>query len=299
MKLAELSRKFKSNLSDMLIGVLRKSANFELNTASLNVGEVVYLDNEKGTFESKEILVLLHGLGADKDTWIQFARYLTKKYRIVIPDLPGHGRSVQEFSIDYSVKAQAQYVSELLQILRIDRAHIVGSSMGGAIAIQLASMQPEIAASLILIDSNGAIKTPSYIAKLADEIGHNPMLEINTKDDYKNMLSLSMVKPPFVPGFMLDVLAENMKKRVRLNRKIFKDSENDSDQLSGLAKIETPSLVIWGEQDKVLHVDNVEVFSTELQNCSKVIIEEAGHVPMVEMPEVTAKHVTHFISDIG
>jgi abhydrolase domain-containing protein 6 len=160
-------------------------------------------------------------------------------------------------------------------------------------------MQPEIATSLILIDSNGAIKTPSYIAKLADETGHNPMLEINTKEDYKNMLSLSMVKPPFVPGFMLDVLTENMKKRVRLNRKIFGDSETDSDQISGLAKIETPSLVIWGEQDKVLHVDNAEVFSAELQNCSKVTIEEAGHVPMVEMPEVTARHVTHFISGIG
>jgi abhydrolase domain-containing protein 6 len=131
MKLAELSRKIKSNLFDMLMGVLRKSANFESNTVSLNVGEVVYLDNKKGTYKSKETLILLHGLGADKDTWLQFARYLTRKYRIIIPDLPGHGQSVQDFSIEYSVEAQAQCVCELLETLGIKRVHIVGNSMGG------------------------------------------------------------------------------------------------------------------------------------------------------------------------
>ena len=299
MAFAQLSKKIKRNLFNILMGALRNSSNLKLNTASLNVGEVVYLDNIKNATNAEDVLILIHGLGADKDTWLQFTKHLTMNYRIVIPDLPGHGRSIQNFSIDYSVKAQAQCLLELLQHLKIKRAHIIGNSMGGAIATKFTYMQPELVSSLILIDSYGAIKTPSYIYKLAEEVGYNPMLEINTKDDYKKMMSLAMVKPPFVPGFMLDVLTEDMKKRVRLNNKIFEDSEVDSDQIPILSKIKTPSLVIWGEQDKVLHVDSAEIFSSELRNCSKVILEKTGHVPMVEKPKVTAKHVTKFINEIS
>jgi abhydrolase domain-containing protein 6 len=171
--------------------------------------------------------------------------------------------------------------------------------MGGAIAAKLTYTHPEIVSSLILIDSYGVFKTSSYVNKLADELGYNPMLEINTKDDYKKMMSLAMVKPPFVPGFMLDVLTEDMKERVELNKKIFRDSDADSDQTPILSKIEKPSLVVWGAQDKILHVDNAEVFNKELQNCSKVIIEEAGHVPMVEKPKVAAQYITDFIHEIG
>lgn len=295
--LTELSRKLKINLFNMITRVLRNSAKFKTSTAFLTVGEVVYLDNEKSTNNSEDTLILLHGLGADKDAWLQFARYLSKNYRIVIPDLPGHGQSVQNSSIEYSVEAQAQRIFELFEYLGIKRAHIIGNSMGGAIAIKLTNMQPEIVSSLILIDSYGANKTSSHVEELTDKLGYNPMLEINTKDDYKNMMSLAMVKPPFIPGFMLDVLTENMKKRVKLNKKIFEDSETDGDQISLLARIKTPSLVIWGEQDNVIHVDDAEVFNNELQNCSKVVIEETGHVPMTEKPEVTARHVTDFINE--
>ena len=298
MKFAELSMKIKRKLFDMLMGALRNSANLQANSVSLNIGEVVYLDNIKSISKEKDTLLMIHGLGADKDTWLQFAKCLTKNYRIIAPDLPGHGHSIQDFSINYSVEAQALCILELLQSLKIQRVHLIGSSMGGAIATKLSSIQPEIVSSLILINSYGAIKTPSYIDKLADEMGYNPMLEINTKDDYKKMMSLAMATPPFVPGFMLDVLTADMKERIELNKKIFNDTEIDNDQTAILSKIKIPSLVIWGKEDKVLHVDNAEVFNKELSNCSKVILYETGHVPMVEKPKVTASHVMNFIHEI-
>ncbi|MEH6458225.1 MAG: alpha/beta hydrolase, partial [Cocleimonas sp.] len=187
---------------------------------------------------------------------------------------------------------------ELLKILKIKRAHFIGSSMGGAVATKLTYIQPEIVLSLILIDSYGTIKTPSYIHNLVEETGHNPMLEINSRDDYKTMLSLAMVKPPFIPGFMLDVLVENMKEKLVLNKKILKDSENDSDLSYILPKLKSPSLVIWGAEDNVLHVDNADVFSSELNYCRKVVIEKTGHVPMVEEPKITATHIAEFINKI-
>lgn len=291
--------KIKRRIFNFLMESLRKSANLELKTTSLTVGEITYLDNINKTDKEKDTLILIHGLGADKDTWLQFAKYLTKHYRIIALDLPGHGHSIQDISINYSVMSQAQCIFELIQHLKIRRAHIVGNSMGGAIATILTNIHPELVSSLILIDSYGAIKTPSYIFKLSEELGYNPMLEINTRNDYKKMMSLAMVKPPFVPGFMLDVLTKDMKSRVELNKKIFEDSEEDSDQTTVLSNIKTPSLIIWGAQDKVLHVDNAEIFSSKLKNCSKIIIEKTGHVPMVEQPKVTARYVKSFIHKLA
>ena len=299
MGLVNLSKKTKRRIFDFLIRSLRKSASLKIKTALLTIGEISYLDNIDYFKKGKDTLVLIHGLGADKDTWLQLAKYLTKNYRIIALDLPGHGLSTQDFSINYSVEVQAQCINELLRTLKIQQVHMIGSSMGGAIATKLTYMHPEIVSSLILIDSYGVFKTLSYVSKLADELGYNPMLEINTKDDYKKMMSLAMIKPPFIPGFMLDVLAEDMKERVELNKKIFNDTDADNDQTPILSKIKKPSLVIWGAQDKVLHVDNAEVFNKELQNCLTVIIEETGHVSMVEKPKVVAKYITNFIHEIG
>ena len=142
MELAKLGMKIKRSLFNRLMGALRKSANLVLKAADLNAGELFYLDNIKNINKAEETLILIHGLGADKDTWLQFAKYFTMNYRVIAPDLPGHGQSIQDFSIDYSVEAQALCILELMQSLKIERAHIIGNSMGGAIAINLVNMQP-------------------------------------------------------------------------------------------------------------------------------------------------------------
>jgi len=298
MALGNIIKKIKRSLFHFLIRSLRKSANLRLNTALVNIGKISYLDNINYHKSKKDTLVLIHGLGADKDTWLQCAKYLTKNYRIIALDLPGHGLSHQDFSINYSIEVLSQCIRELLINLKIEKVHIIGSSMGGVIATKLSYMHPEMVTSLILINSYGVFKSPSYVTKLADELGYNPMLEINTKEDYKRMLSLAMVNPPYIPEFILDILSEDMKKRVKLNNKIFSNSDVDSDQISILSKIKKPSLLIWGAQDKILHLDNADVFTSELGNCSKIIIEDAGHVPMVEKPKLTAKYIKNFLDEI-
>ncbi|MFT6877865.1 MAG: abhydrolase domain-containing protein 6, partial [Granulosicoccus sp.] len=261
MMLQKISMKIKKSMFDVLTGILRKSANLDVHYVSIGIGQVAFLDNVKKSNINAETLVLIHGLGADRDTWLQISKFLTKRYRLIVPDLPGHGESTQDGSINYSVDEQVQRVLELLKLHNIEHAHFVGSSMGGAVVIKLAYMQPEIVSSLILIDSYGAVKTPSYIDNLIEEIGHNPMLEISNKNDYKIMMSLAMVKPPYIPGFMLDVLVANMKMKKGLNKMIFEESKADSDLTTILPNIESPTLVIWGADDKVLHIDSADVFS--------------------------------------
>ena len=83
-----------------------------------------------------------------------------------------------------------------------------------------------------------------------------------------------------------------------LNQKIFEESEIDRDLTTLLPNIKSPSLVIWGAEDKVLHVDSADVFSRELQDCTKVILAETGHVAMVEKPKTTALHIIKFITSV-
>lgn len=97
---------------------------------------------------------------------------------------------------------------------------------------------------------------------------------------------------------MLDVLVTNIKMNKTLNNKIFKESEIDSDLTPMLPNIESPSLVIWGAEDKVLHIDSADVFSRELKNYTKVVLAETGHVAMVEKPEITASHIKIFINNM-
>lgn len=273
----------------------RESAHLSVKTQSLSFGEITYLSNDKD--DTAETIVMLHGFGADKDTWTRFAGELGNDYRLVIPDLPGHGESTQNSSLNYDIQEQAKRLDEFLNLINAKKVYIVGNSMGGAIALHYTSTHPAAVQSLTLIDSLGAIKTPSVLDEETKVSGKNPMLEINNAEDYKAMMSYGMVNPPYIPGFLIDVLAEAKIKRKDIERKIFKDILTDADQTTILANIHVPTLIIWGKQDRVLHVDDAALLHEKISGSRIAILDETGHVPMVERPQETAKLLRGFLSE--
>lgn len=282
---------------DVLTSMLRKSARLYVKATALSFGNVAYLDNVDRVGGSDTTVIMLHGLGANKDTWLSFARHLDRTYRLVIPDLPGHGESVQDCSLDYGLAAQARRLLEFIRSLGVEKAHFIGNSMGGGVIVRLANLEPDTVLSMALIDSYGAVTTPARVDELARELGYNPMLEIRDKKGYRMMMSLAMFKPPFIPGFMVRALAQDMRDRSALNKKILRACESEADLSSLLSQITCPALIIWGADDNVLHPDSAEVFERKLPDCSKVILEETGHIPMVERPRTTAAHYSCFLRD--
>ncbi|WP_212789646.1 alpha/beta fold hydrolase [Francisella halioticida] len=244
---------------------------------------------------TKPTIVFIHGLGADKDTWVKLSKYLTRNFRIIALDLPGHGDSY--IANNYTIESQAKTVINLLNFLNIASAHFIGSSMGAAAVISVTNINPELVLSLTLIDSYGFIKEPSYIDKLVDNENLNPMININSRNDYRKMLSLAMYKPPFIPNFILDVMAESMQKRVDLNNKIFTELNQNIEQKLSLSVIEQPSLIIWGENDNLLNVNNSKIFYENIKNSYLVVLKNTGHVPMVERPKEVAKNIKYFIKE--
>ena len=125
------------------------------------------------------------------------------------------------------------------------------------------------------------------------------MLEITSADDYKAMINYAMVDPPYIPGFLIDVLAEAKIKRQAIEQKMLKDMMADADQTAILTEIHAPTLIIWGKKDKVLNVDNAEFLRENISGSRKVLLEETGHVPMVEKTKETVQHFRSFLKDVA
>lgn len=269
------------------------------DSIQLSFGDVEFLRSENNRSGNlSEAIVMLHGAASNKTSWLRFAQHFKSSLSLVIPDLPGHGKSVSDTKLDYSIRSQVARLKVLLAALGIKRAHLIGNSMGGAIAIQIAAISPDLISSLVLIDTAGVDVSPSWLRKHVDNTGINPMLEVRDASDYRAMMRIGMEAPPYIPGIMVSALAREFVKRNAINRKIAEDIQQDLGQAEHLSEIIAPSLIIWGAMDKVLHVDNAEFLHQGITNSRKIVMEKVGHVPMVEAPKQVALACSEFFLDL-
>ncbi len=264
--------------------------------AQLSFGQVEYLHRSGHAGSPREAIVLLHGAASDRTAWVRFAQHLASDRPLVIPDLPGHGASTSDIHLDYGINAQAERLQELLASLGLARVHLVGNSMGAAIAMRLAATTPHVVSSLVLISAAGLEVSRSWLREHVERTGINPMIQVRHPSDYRSMMRIGMSKPPYIPGFVLGALTRAFVRRTAINAKIANDMERDLDQAEALPGINTPSLIIWGEEDKVVHVDNAEFLRRHLPGSQKVVLPGIGHVPMVEAPKEVAATCSTFLA---
>lgn len=279
-------------LYTMAIDYERGRADLEIKSIKLEFGEVVYLDNN---IKSDTAIVLLHGFGGDKDNWNRFSAELDGNSRIIIPDLPGHGESVSNKELDYSTTHQSQMLSMFLDAIKIKKVHIIGNSMGGAIAIRYSDINTKRVKSLVLIDSLGMIKTKSEFDLILEESGLNPMLNVCTEEAFEKLLYLGMNEPPYIPGIFMDLLVSRKCARANIEKRIYDEMIQDSDLSNIVKNVVTPTIIIWGKRDRVLHVDNAQLFHRAIKGSQLVIFEELGHVSLLEDPKKTAQLIEKFI----
>jgi pimeloyl-ACP methyl ester carboxylesterase len=249
---------------------------------------LVYLDGGVGT-----PLVLVHGFGADKDNFTRVARYLTPRYRVIVPDLVGFGESAHRADVDYHYAAQAERLRAFVQALGLSRIDLGGNSMGGGIALSYAAQHPQEVASLWLIDCAGIAEAPpSELARLVRTTGQNPLM-ITRESDFGAFLDFVMSDPPYIPGAVKDVLARERIANQALEKQVFGQIATDSVSASvkGLA---TPTLVVWGEEDRALSVGTVPILKTLLPNAQAVVMPHVGHAPMIERPRESAEDYLRF-----
>lgn len=264
----------------------------KVNEKSININDlqISYLDGGSG-----EVILLIHGFGANKDSWNRFACHLTDKFRVVAVDLPGHGDSTSNLEHKYDVQSQARRLGMFVDKLGLERFHIFGSSMGGLIAIHYTQLYPDRVMTLGLMNSAGVLSpNPSEYMRLLKK-GENPLL-VNSRDDFENMLKFVMVRPPYMPWFIKNAVYKEYMERRAINQKIFNDiSTAKMLNIAFLSEIKLPVFILWGRQDRVLDVSIVHEFEERISDTYVVILDNTGHAPMVEAPETSAGHYLGFL----
>jgi pimeloyl-ACP methyl ester carboxylesterase len=248
----------------------------------------VYLEGGRG-----EPLLLLHGFGANKDNFTRVAKYLTPRYRVIIPDHIGFGESSKPPQADYTPRAQATRLRGLARALGVTRLHLGGNSMGGHIALTYAAMHPKEVESLWLLSAAGVWSAPSSdVRKRIAQTGENPMI-VQDEDEFATLVSLVTAKPLMIPRPFLDVLAQDRIRNFALEERIFKQLAADSveERIRGL---DIPALIVWGQQDRVLHPGSAGILQMLLIRSEVVMMRNVGHLPMVEAPEASALEYLRF-----
>ena len=242
-----------------------------------------------------ETLLMIHGFGADKDNWLRFARHLTERYQVIALDLPGFGDSSKP-NASYDVGTQAERLASFVQALKIDRLHLIGNSMGGHIAALYAARYPQRVSSLALFDNAGvnAPQKSELIQRLERGVA-NPLV-VKTAQDYDRLLEFVFVEPPVLPSPVKDYMAQRAIANSAHYQQIFAQLVERYIPLEPeLPKIQVPTLLLWGDRDRVLDVSSIEVMRPLLLQPSVVIMQDCGHAPMIERPEETAEHYQAFL----
>ena len=274
---------------------------FKLRHHYIDGFKIHWLCNEKPK-KSRGTLLLMHGLSAEKAHWIRFARYFVKDYHIIIPDLAGHGQTGYLPDANYGTEAQAKRVIELLNHLKIDKVHTLGNSMGGFVALRLASVWPERVVSLGLMNAAG-LQARTYSALIDSiESGRNPFF-LHSVTEFDNLMSLAAYKQQWIPYQARLMLAKQYSDRRERLFNIFIQVQNEiypHDWVSEQAKkFKMPTFVLWGELDKLLDIDMLKHFAELIPQAKTVTMPLTGHMPHMERPLQAARHYRDFLKEIG
>ncbi|MFZ4439887.1 MAG: alpha/beta fold hydrolase [Syntrophales bacterium] len=291
---------FPETLFNMALKTERNVSGLTKKEIQVDDHKIVYLEGGKG-----QTILLLHGFAANKDNWVRFAKYLTKDYHVVIPDIPGFGESSQIKSEKYDAESQVKRIDRFTEVLKLEKFHVSGNSMGGMLAGMYGARYPQKVLTLALLAPSGVgSSNPSEVTILLQK-GTNPLLTGNTKD-YDKLLNLCFVKRPFIPSRFKKVLAVDAVAHRDFNQKIWDDmignltrealSARENLLVPYLPQIQAPVLIIWGDGDKILDVGGVSILEKNLKNYITVIMKDTGHVPMLEKPQETASKYMSYLN---
>jgi len=265
------------------------AANLESKTISIDGYNTHYYTNNNTT--AKDTLVLLHGLGDEKNSFVLTAASLTEDYYLILPDLLASGENSKEGDIDLSIKGQVDFLNLFLNELGVKSFNLAGNSMGGHISAAYAIAYPEEVKKLILVNAPGL--------KLDDHVVYTGFgSELKNEDDLNKVLSRVFYKVPDLPGVIKDMYISQINdSRDFLNNSIIKQIKNGKyfDLQNEISEIKAPTLILWGKHDKVVKFNVAERYDRDIPVSEIEIIEEASHSPQMELPEVVANSINQFI----
>ncbi len=236
-----------------------------------------------------EPLVWLHHSGGHQD-WFPFLDILAEKYMVFQPDHPGWGASQGLDRIDDIVDFAVFYL-DFFDALKIDRPYLIGHSLGGMLAAEIASLSPSVR-KLVLCDAAGLwsddIPTPDFFTLNQEELG---------RAAFYDPASAARSMPPIDrenPAAMARMMFERTKSFAAAGKFLWPIW--DKGLKKRIHRIKAPTLIVWGERDGIVPTPYAYEFQKRIPGSEVVIIPETAHMPMFEKPEEFTKIVLEFLA---
>ena len=235
-------------------------------------------------------VILLHGLGADKNIWRLTAPALAAKYHVYAVDQLGFGESDKPL-LNYRVATLSDFLDEFMRKLSISKASIVGNSLGGWVAADFAIRYPSRVDKLVMVDASGYVTKD---VKREDMRFLNPSTMEETREMVKRVFFNPMMHNDAVvravyearmragDGYTIERLIDSVMRR--------EDFLNDR-----LASIKAPSLVIFGVKDPIVPVADQDAIAAKIPGAKKVPLDQCGHVPELECAPALNAAITAFL----
>jgi pimeloyl-ACP methyl ester carboxylesterase len=274
----------------------------EVKVLQLHGDRIAYRDEGDG-----EVLLLIHGMAGSSETWRSVIPPLSKKFRVIAPDLLGHGESAKPRT-DYSLGAFAVWLRDFLDELGVSRATVVGHSLGGGVAMQFVYQHPDYAQRLILISSGGLGPDVGWVLRLLSAPGAEFVLPIiapppvlSAGNKLRSWMKAAGVRSP--RGAELwsaySSLSDGQTRQSFL-RTLRSVVDYRGQAVSALNRLrlreDLPVMAIWGERDGIIPVDHAYAAHDARADTRLEVLPDVGHFAQVEAPERVVELIEDFIA---
>jgi pimeloyl-ACP methyl ester carboxylesterase len=242
--------------------------------------------------DAKGNVLFIHGLGSSADRWLDIpdAMSLLGLHPVAI-DLPGFGLSDKP-EIDYTIEKFVEIVAGFMRKTGMQKASIVGHSLGGYIAAQLAAEHADLVDRLALIDTSGMLGGPTSLLKQYLEAAMSP-----EKKSVRAVLEQLVADPIRIPEALVDGFVYRMHQAGAKHafKSAYENSINTQIGVDRLKRIGAPALIIWGRQDRLIPLEYFRTFQESIVGSKVVIVEDAGHAPFAEKPAIACELLHKFL----
>ncbi len=252
-------------------------------------------------------VVFVHGLSGSWQNWLENLPVLAAEHRVITLDLPGFGASEMPAQ-DISISGYAECVAEVLEGLGVERATVVGNSMGGFIGAELAIEHPDLVERLVLVSAAG-LTTEHAVHKSV--LGALEKLDSVAQAYFGWLVSRShaLTSRPRSRRLMLGIVtphahrlpaplaAEQVRGSGKPGFVAALDALNHYPIRDRLGRIGCPTLIVWGEKDRLITVRDADAFEELIPGARKVVWPDTGHMAMLERPRAFNRLLQSFLAE--
>ncbi|MDY7034055.1 MAG: alpha/beta hydrolase [Thermodesulfobacteriota bacterium] len=246
--------------------------------------KINYATGKDGIIAGRKNLLFIHGGGGNCNAWLLTLRFSRGDHNLIAIELPGHGRSGGEGEKD--IESYSEWIKRIIEHMSLEKCFLIGHSMGGAITLSFVLKYPQYLDGIVLVGTGARLR-----------ISHDIMKHIEGKFHDAVTLICRLAYSDNIPQYII-----RMGEREMLKTKpevLFGDVSacNAFDLLHDLSVIRTPTLIICGKEDRLTPTKYSCLLHENIKGSRLVIINDGGHMVMIERPKEFNKLIHDFVSN--